>query len=178
MAWPRRNAPLVLLGAALLASAALLLALSHGLTFFQDTWEFLINRRDFSADALLKPHNEHIVVFPVAIQIFLLEVFGMTSAAPEYVLLICALLVVAVLLFVYVRRRVGPWPALIAAVLLLFLGPAWQDILWPFELGFVGSVLFGLAMLLALDRDDRKGNIAACAFLVVSAGFSSLGLSF
>lgn len=178
MAWPRRNVPVVLLGAALLASAALLLALTHGLTYFQDTWEFLINRRSFSADALLTPHNEHIVLIPVTIQLLGLKVFGMTSAAPEYVLLILALLVTATLLFVYVRRRVGPWPALMAAVLLLFLGPAWQDILWPFELGFVGSLLFGLAMLLALDRNDRRGDIAACVFLVVSAGFSSLGVSF
>lgn len=178
MAWPRRNAPLVLLGAALLASAALLFALVHGLTYFQDTWEFLINRRDFSVDALLEPHNEHIVLIPVVLQILGLKIFGMGSAAPEYVLLILALLASATLLFVYVRRRVGPWPALMAAVLLLFLGPAWQDILWPFEIGFVGSVLFGLAMLLALDRDDRKGDIAACAFLIVSAGFSSLGISF
>lgn len=178
MAWPRRNAPVLLLGAALLASAALLLALTHGLTFFQDTWEFLMNRRDFSADSLLKPHNEHIGVVQVAIQIALLEVFGMSSAAPEHVLLILALLVAATLLFVYARRRVGPWLALMATVLLLFLGPAWQDILWPFELGFVGSVLFGLAMLLALDRDDRKGDVGATVFLTVAAGFSSLGLSF
>jgi hypothetical protein len=162
----------------LLAAAALLLALTHSLTFYQDTWEFLINRHDLSVDALLRPHNEHIVVIPVAIEMFLLNVFGMTSALPEYVLLTLALLVTATLLFVYVRRRLGPWPALMAAVLLLFLGPAWQDILWPFELVFVSSILFGIAMLLALDRDDRRGDIAACVFLTLSAGSSSLGLSF
>jgi hypothetical protein len=156
----------------------LLLELTHGLTFFQDTWEFLINRRALTADAILTPHNEHIVVVPVLIELFLLNVFGMTSALPEYLLLIAAELVTATLLFVYVRRRVGPWPALMAAVLLLFLGPAWWDILWPFELGFVGSILFGIAMLLALDREDRKGDIAATVFLAIAAGFSSLGISF
>jgi hypothetical protein len=170
--------PVALLGAALLASASLLLALSSDLTFFQDTWEFLINRREVTVDALLEPHNEHIVLVPVAIELLLLRLFGMTSATPEYVLLIAALLVSATLLFVYVRRRIGPWPALFAAVLLLFLGPAWQDILWPFEIGFAGSALFGLSMLLALDRGDRRGDLAACAFLAISAGFSSLGLSF
>jgi hypothetical protein len=178
MAWPRRNAPVVLLGAALLASALLMLKLTHGLTFFQDTWEFLLNRHDLTSDALLKPHNEHIVVIPVAIELFFLHVFGMSSALPEYLLLIVALLVAAALLFVYLRRRVDPWLALMASGLLLFLGPAWWDILWPFELGFVGSLLFGLAMLVALDREDRAGDVAACAFLVLAAGFSSLGLSF
>ncbi len=178
MAWPRRNVPIVLLGIALLASAALLFALVRELTFFQDTWEFLLNRHDISADALLRPHNEHIVVIPVALELFFLHAFGMSSAAPEYVLQALALLVTATLLFVYVRRRLGPWPALFAAVLLLFLGPAWWDILWPFEIGFVGSLLFGIAMLLALDRKDARGDAAACLFLVLSAGFSSLGISF
>jgi hypothetical protein len=178
MAWPRRNVPTVLLGAALLAAAVLLFALTRELTFFQDTWSFLLNRHEWTSDALLMPHNEHIVVIPVALELFFLDVFGMSSAAPEYVALILALLVTATLLFVYVRRRLGPWPALFAALLLLFLGPAWWDILWPFELGFVGSLLFGIAMLLALDRDDRRGDVAACVFLVLSAGFSSLGISF
>ena len=70
---------------------------------------------------MFKPHNEHIVVIQVVIEVILLETFGMTSATPEYVLLILALLVTATLLFVYVRRRIGPWPALMAAVVLLFL---------------------------------------------------------
>ncbi|HWW67128.1 MAG TPA: hypothetical protein VNY83_04025 [Solirubrobacterales bacterium] len=114
----------------------------------------------------------------MAIEQLLLRLFGMTSAMPEFVVLTILLLVTAVLVFVYVRRRVGPWPALMAAVLLLFLGPAWQVLLWPFEIGFVGSTLFGVAMLLALDRGDRRWDIAACVFLAISLGFSSLGLAF
>lgn len=178
MTWTRRNAPLVLLGAALLASGAMLLVLTRDLTFFQDTWEFLINRRDLTVDNLLRPHNEHIVLIPVSIELFFLHVFGMSSALPEYLLLIAMVLVAAVLLFVYAQRRVGPWPALMATALLLFIGPAWSDLLWPFELAFVGSVLFGLAMLLALDRDDGRGDVFACVFLAISAGFSSLGITF
>lgn len=178
MAWPKRNAPVVLLGAALLASAVLLLALERNLTFFQDTWAFLMHRRAFSADAFLEPHNEHIVVIPVALEKLLVAVFGMTSAAPEQVAMTLVLLATAALVFIYVRRRTGPWPALFVAVLLLFLGPAWQVLLWPFEVGFAGSMLFGIAVLLGLDRDDRRGDVAACAFLVVSIGFSSLGVAF
>jgi hypothetical protein len=173
-----RRAPELSLGAALVAAAAILLYLTRELTFLQDTWEFLMNRRDLTVEALMRPHNEHIVVIPVLLEQSLLRLFGMTSARPEYVLLTAALLVTASLLFVYVRRRVGPWLALFAAVLLLFLGPAWEAILWPFEISFVGSVLFGIAMLLALDRDDLRGDIAACAFLILSFGFSSVGIPF
>jgi hypothetical protein len=178
MAWTRRNAPLALLGVALLAAGAMLLVLTRELTFFQDTWEFLMNRRDLSVDSLLRPHNEHIVLIPVAIEIFFLHVFGMSSALPEYLLLIAMALVTAVLLFAYARRRVGDWLALMGTVLLLFIGPAWSDLLWPFELAFVGSVLFGIAMLLALDREGKPGDALACVLLTVSAGFSSLGIAF
>lgn len=174
----KRNAPLVLLGLALLAAAWVLLDYAHGLAPFQDSWEFLMHRRGLSVDALMRPHNEHIVVIPVAIEQLLLRVFGMGSATPEFVVLTVLLLATAALVFVYVRRRMGAWPALMAAVILLFLGPAWQVLLWPFEIGFVGSVLFGLAMLLALDREDRRGDIVACASLAIAIGFSSLGVAF
>lgn len=173
-----RNAPAVLLGTALAVSVALQLYLTRDMTFLQDTWAFLMNRRDFTPDALFTPHNEHIVAIPVAIEQLLVQVFGMSSATPEFVLLALSLAATAFLLFVYVRRRVGPWLALFAAVLLLFLGPAWEVLLWPFEISLVGSSFFGIAMLLALDRDDRRGDIAACAFLCLAFGFSTIGLSF
>lgn len=178
MAWTRRNAPLVLLGAALLASGVMLLVLTRNLTFFQDSWDFMMNRRDLTVDTLLRPHNEHIVLIPVAIELFFLHAFGMSSALPEYLLLIAMLLAAGVLLFVYARRRVGDWLALMATALLLFIGPAWQDLLWPFQLAFVGSILFGIAMLVALDRDDTVGDVLACVCLTIAAGFSSLGIPF
>jgi hypothetical protein len=156
----------------------MLLILGRGTTFFQDTWAFLLDRQDLSARAFLMPHNEHMVAMPVAIEKASVGMFGMTTELPERIVLTVAVLVTASLFFVYVRRRVGDWPALIAAVLLLFLGPAWTDMLWPFQLGFVGSALFGIAMLLALDRGDRRGDVAACIFVSLAMCFSSLGLPF
>jgi hypothetical protein len=176
--WLKRNAATLLLGAALVVAAVVLLTYSSGLAPFQDSWEFLMRRRGFSVDAFMRPHNEHIVVIPVAIDQLLLRIFGMGSARPEFVVLTAFLLATAALVFVYVRRRAGAWPALIAAVVLLFLGPAWQVLLWPFEIGFVGSVLFGVAMLLALERGDRRGDVLACVSLAVAIGFSSLGVAF
>jgi len=178
MEWQKRNAPTVLLGVALLASAVLISVLCWELTFFQDSWAFLLDRQGYSPDVFLAPHNEHIVVLPVAITKLLLEVFGMTSGLPEMFAMTLTLLVSGALLFFYVRRRLGPWPALMAAVLLLFLGSAWPILLWPFENEFTGAVMGGLGMLLMLDRDDRRGDAWACLLLVVSIGFGSLGLAF
>jgi hypothetical protein len=173
-----RNASLVLLAALLAAAAAVLLHYGHNLTFFQDTWEFLMHRRHLSADAILEPHNEHIVAIPVLINQALLRIFGMSSMTPELVALVVTLLGTAALVFVYVRRRLGPWPALMATALLLFLGPAWQDLLWPFQIGFAGSSLFGVATLLALENESERWDRAACAFLALAIAFSSLGLPF
>jgi len=173
-----RNAPNLLFAAALAGAAVLFLALTWHFTFLLDTWEFLMNRRDFTADAFFTPHNEHIVVLPVAIQQLFLHLFGMDSARPEYVLLTIGLLASDFLLFAYLRRRVGPWPALFGALLILFLGPAWELLLWPFEISLLGSVLFGLATLLVLERRDRVGDLLACLFLAISLGFSTLGIPF
>src|SRR4051794_13482797 len=159
-----RNPPAWILLAVLAMTVVGTLAATAGMTFYQDTWAFLIDRQDLSANSLFYPHNEHLVVFPVLIEMALIRVFGMSNATPEYVLLAIFLVVTALLLYIYMQRRVGPWLALFGAVIVLTLGPAWEVLLWPFEITFIGPILFGLAMLLALERGDRPGDVAACVF--------------
>jgi hypothetical protein len=160
------------------ASAVLLMALQWDLTFFQDSWAFLLERRDFSTDSFLRPHNEHLVLLQVGVTQLCLGLFGMTSALPEAAVMTMSLLGSALLLFVYVRRRTSPWLALMAATLVLFLGSAWMILLWPFEIEFSGAMVAGLGMLLMLERGDSRGDAWACLLLAVSIGFGSLGLSF
>ncbi len=173
-----RNAPVLVLCAALAAAVAMTLVLTSKFTFLFDTWDLLMARQELTADNLFRPHNEHLIVFPVLIEQGLVRVFGMDTAVPEQVVLALFLAATAALFFVYVSRRVGPWLGLFAAILILCLGPAWEALLWPFEITFIGPVLFGLAMLLALEREDRAGDLWACLFLVLSIGFSGLGLPF
>jgi hypothetical protein len=169
---------LLCLAAALACSGAYLLILQSHLTFFLDDWMFLLDRRGFSAPVFLDPHNDHIAILPVAIYKALLALFGMNSAMPFAIVSTLVFLLSAVLLFTYVRRRVGDWPALLGSILILFLGAGWTDLLWSFQIGFSGSIAAGLGALLALDRDDRKGDLVACALLVISTSFSELGISF
>lgn len=178
MNWRRLEAPSVLLWVALLISAVLLLALQWNLTFFQDTWAFLLERQGHSLDDFLRPHNEHLVVLPVVVTKLCVGIFGMTDPRPETVAMTLTLLVSAALLFAYVRRRTSAWLALMAATLVLFLGSAWMILLWPFEIEFSGSMMAALGMLLALDREDSRGDVWACVLLVISIGFGSLGLPF
>jgi hypothetical protein len=178
VAWPRRNLPVVLLGGALLLAAAMLLVAEWHVTFFQDTFDLLLDRRPWTVDSFLAPWNEHIVAGPTLVTKVLLAVFGMSSNTPEQLVMGLTVLAVPVLLFAWMRRRAGDWMALIAAVLFLFLGSAWPVILWPFESFFTLPIAFGLAMLLFLDREDAKGDAWACAMLVAATLSSTLGLSF
>jgi hypothetical protein len=160
------------------ASACLLLYLGSKLTFLLDDWEFLLYRHGVNADSVLDPHGEHIVALPVLVYKALQATVGMGSALPYRVVSVALFLLSAALLFVYLRRRVGDWPALAATAVVLFLGAAWEDLLWSFQMTYFGSVAAGLAALLALEREDRRREAIACALLVVSILFSSLGLSF
>jgi hypothetical protein len=51
-------------------------------------------------------------------------------------------------------RRAGadPWISTAAVILLGFLGAGAEDLAWAFQIGFVGSVLFGLVAIELLDR--------------------------
>jgi hypothetical protein len=160
------------------ASWALLLILESQLTFFADEWGFILDRRGWSVGDFLDPHNDHIAVALAAIYKLLLATFGMESAFPFQVVSTLVFLLSAVLLFLYLRRRVGDWLALLGSALILFLGASYIDLLWPFQIGFTGSIAAGLGALLALDRDDRAGDRIACALLVVSLAFSELGAPF
>src|SRR5919201_801363 len=140
----QRGTPAALLGIAMVASGTLLLALGGHLTFLFDDWVFLIYRRGWSAHALLDPHNEHIALIPVVIYKLLLAIFGMGSAFPFRVVATLLFLTSVVLLFAWLRRRVGDWLALAGAVLILFLGAAYEDLLFAFQMAFFGSVAAGL----------------------------------
>ena len=174
----RAHPATILFVAAAAASAGLLLFLGSRLTFFLDDWEFLIYRRGFNAEAILHPHGENIAIGPVLVYKALLATFGMDSAFPFRVVAVATFIASVATLFVYVRSRAGEWVALAAAIAILFLGAAWEDLLWPFQVGYFVSMGAGLGALLALEREDVRGDAAAGALLAVSVGFSSLGLPF
>ncbi|MEK6252028.1 MAG: hypothetical protein AABM43_08820 [Actinomycetota bacterium] len=172
------NPAILLLGGAVLASGALLLVLGSQLTFLLDDWDFLLYRRGWTPHSLLDPHFGHLSPIPIVVYKALLATFGMDSILPFNVVSTLVFLLSAVLLFVYLRRRIDDWLALISTTVILFLGAAWEDLLWPFQIGFFGPMTCGLGMLLSLEREDRTGDRLACVLLTGSMSFSSLGLPF
>jgi hypothetical protein len=160
------------------AAGVLIVVLGSKLTFILDDWTYILYRRDFSGDAFFMPANEHLVAGAVAIWKLLLSGFGMGSLVPFRVVSTALFLLGDWFLFVWIRRRLGPWPALIAALPVIFLGAAFEDLLWFSSITFLGSLTCGLGMLVALDRRDRLGDGFACAWLIGTMLFSSLWVPF
>jgi hypothetical protein len=173
-----RNPAVVCLGALVALSGAVQVALGSHLVLYGDEWNMVFERRGFSAGVFLDPHNTHLIAAVVAVYKLLLATFGMSSPLPFHVVSTFAYLLAAVLVFVYARRRMGDWPALFGTTVILFLGTSAVDILSPFQMFFSGSIAAGIGALLALDRDDRLGDVIACVLLVVATSFSEVGLAF
>ena len=173
---PDPRLPVVLLGLLSLVAFVLILVLGRDITFYYDEWDFVLGRAGHSADVFLKPHNEHISVVPVLVYKVLFKTVGLEHHWPYLVVLALMHVALGISVFVLARRRVGPWAALIVTALLLFMGLAWQNMVWAFQIGFVGSVLGGVLALVALDTSGRRSDIVACVALVFSILCSSLGV--
>lgn len=183
----RARPPVHPVGAELLAWAGLVVASCGAaawlfyetarFTFFRDEWAFIV-RRENDVETFLVPHGEHLTLVPVAIYKLLLNAVGLDGYWAFRLVLIAAHLAVAAFLFELVRRRVGSVGALAAAAVLLFLGPAWEDILWPFQVNILGAVAAGLAMLLVLETRGKASDAAAAALATLSLAFGSIGIAF
>lgn len=177
MSGRRLGATPVLL-AAMAAAAVWIVTLGSKLTFLLDDWGYIVLRRGDDFENWVRPDNEHFVAAPVTIWKLLIAVFGIDSMLPYKLVSTALFLLGAWFLFVWMRRRVGEWPALIGVVALLFCGAAFDDLLWFASITFLGSMAGGMGMLVALDRRDRTGDRLACLGLTVSLCFSSLWVAF
>jgi hypothetical protein len=174
----RIAAATVALAALLLAAALLLLYAGRRLTFFYDEWAFILGRRGGALHTYLDPHNGHFSLFPVAVYKLLFATVGLRHYTPYRLVGIVLHVLCATLLYVLARRRLGPAQALVPTALLLFMGTAFQDLLWPFQIGFLGSVAGGLGALALLEGEGRRTDMAAAALLVWSVSSSGAGVAF
>lgn len=161
----------------LLVAAVLFVRETRGTTLSFDEWTWALHRRGSSLATFLTPHNGHLSLVPIVIYKILFATAGLGDYAPYRALVIGAHLCCVALVFVYAKRRASGFVALSAAALILFLGPAWQNFLWPFQIAWLISIGTGLGALLLLDRHDRRGNAGACALCACSLASSGIGLA-
>jgi hypothetical protein len=115
------------------------------------------------------------VTLPVLAYRALFNVFGLRSYVPYQSVVVVAHLATAVLLRVIMRRAgVRPWTATIVASVFVLFGPGEENIVWAFQVAFVGAIMFGLVHLILSDHDgpiDRRdwfGLLAGAASLMCS----------
>jgi hypothetical protein len=171
--------PATLLAAgAMVLSGGLLIHWLGRLTFWRDEWDFLLHRRGWSLDTFLEPFVEQLLAIPILIYRVLVGAFGMDSPLPFQIVAVLLFLASIAMLFVYVRRRVGEWLALAAILPILFLGPSWDDLLFPFQMALFACIACGIGALLALERRERLWDLAAMVLLLLALFSFALGIAF
>ena len=173
------RAGLLALGAGF-AAFGVLLFLGRNLIFFYDEWTLITQSPRWTLVSFFQPHNEHwSTLLKLTYEALLLTV-GLRSYLPYLALALALHVASALLVFVLVRRRAGEVPALVACVLILLIGAGSEDLFWAFQIGFNGSIAFGLAAMVLLDRPDAswRALVGASAALLGSLMFSGVGLLF
>ncbi|MSX02781.1 MAG: hypothetical protein F2813_06430 [Actinobacteria bacterium] len=172
-----RWAAALLLAAMVLASVAVIHQ-SRGTLAWFDEWDFIIGRRGLAANVLLDAHNGHLVVAPLLLYKLLLSVAGITHHWVFSAALLALHLLVGGGVFVFAKRRIGELGAAVAAGFVLFCFAASDDLIWTFQISFLMSVAFGVWMLVALDRDDRGGDLVASLCLAGALASAAIGIPF
>jgi hypothetical protein len=169
----------ILLGLASLLAISLALYFSRGRTFALDEWKYLVERRAWTWDSLMVPDNGHLMAIPMAVYKLLADLFGATSHLPfSLVTAVIAQVVIPALLYILARPSLGPFGALVPAVLVAFLGSGWEVMMSSAAFNNQFGLAFGLATLLCLRRRDRAGDLGAAVLLTCSLFSYSIGLAF
>jgi hypothetical protein len=174
-----------LLGLAMLASGVWIMWSGRGLGIHGDEVFYighLVDRNGVTEplhgiEYFFAPHNSHLVLIGRLIFSAIYNVFGTTYWVLRAAEMLGVLVAVG-LFYVLVQRRTTAWIALAFSISLLFLGYAQETFLWPFDLHTVYSAAFGLGALLALEREDRKGDLGACVLLVLAVLTLEVGIAF
>lgn len=171
--------------AAIPVSIVLLTYLTRHAWFRGDEFNFLVGRRRGWAeghyiDVLFAPHMEHWSTGPIVLYLGLFRVFRFSSYLPYLALVWVFHVTVAVCLrLVLLRVGVGRWLAAAGGVVVLLLGSGMENLVWAFQLGFVGTVALGLIALLLSDHDGPLGrrDVLGVAVLVVALTFTGVALT-
>jgi predicted small integral membrane protein len=170
--------PVAVLAAMAVASFALIMYLGRSLsTFLYDEWNIALNRLDWNLDTLLRPHNEHLVAFPVLVFKTMFATVGFAPYWPYRALIAALVVLCGVLVYRYARPRIGPRLALVPAALAMLVGQGAQDVIWPFQIALVTPVACGVGLLLCLDRGTRRAERLGAGLIALALASSAVGLA-
>jgi hypothetical protein len=163
-----------------LTALGLILYLARRFDFYYDEWDFVLGAPHWTLRDYFLPHNEHWSTLPSVIYKVLFLTVGARTYLPFMGEILLLHVATAFLLFLIIRRRSGDLLGLAAAAMMLFLGRGFENILWAFQVGFVGSIVFGLLAIYLLDTAGARplSVLLASASLLLSLMSSGIGLFF
>jgi hypothetical protein len=154
--------------------------IGRGQWFFLDEWDFLATRDARSLDDLLSPHFQHWTTVPIISYRLLWSIFGLHEYWPYQLVAVLAHVAVAALLFVVMRRvGVNPWITTAAASLFALFGSGSGNVIWAFQITFIGALMFGLLQLCLADHAGAIGwrDLAALGAGMLALMCSGVGLT-
>jgi len=150
---------------------------SNNRTFQYDEWNFVLNRWQFNPDSFLQPHNSHFSIFPATIYWILLQIAGLNHYGVYQLAGYFAHIFVASVLAILIAKKLGKIAAIALGVSILFLGAGVENILWPFQIGAMLSLVGYLMAIYFLDSSLPKRNILVLLALLLSIGSAGFGIA-
>jgi hypothetical protein len=162
---------------AAVAAFALIIYLGLGMTFFADEWAFIESRAMTDPGTWWAPHNEHWSTLAIIAYRALVETVGIGSYVPYLATVAMLHIVVGALVFALLERSSGPIVALAGSSIVLVFGSGFENLLWGFQVGFVGSLALGLGAMALMDRGPSPGRaVIVAGILLASLASSGVGL--
>jgi hypothetical protein len=169
---------LAILAAAMAVAAGLLLHWGRGQVMAGDDLFYAQRLAESSLGHAILHSNLYLLALPMALYEGMFELFGIGSYLPYRLLAVALGLLCAGLFYAIARRRIGPWLALAPTVLLLFYGSGGEELLTGTRIPSLVAIASGLGAVLALERQDRPGDVLAALLLCVSATSHPTGIGF
>ena len=155
----------LILAAGMIVSIAVTLYFGRGTTFSGDEVAWVVTSPNLDLQTALYPHGGHLELVSRVTYSVLLNVFGL-DYLPYRLLTAVAVCLTSGLLFAWLSSRVPRVVALVPCFILLFFGSDPLHALQGNGFTVLLAISLGLAALLALQRDDHAGDLAASVLLV------------
>lgn len=161
--------------ASLVVGFAFIMVLQRSQWFFFDEWVFV----KFNGPSVFAPHVGHWSTSAVLVWYALRGFFGLNSYLPFALVVTLFHLAIAHLVWRIARLAgAGDWIATAAVAVLVFLGTGAENILWAFQIGFLGGLGLGLlAFYLATGENvSRRRFVAILAVALFALTWSGTAI--
>ncbi len=160
----------------MVAAFAVILYLSRGMALSPDEVSWFLTTPQLSPREALEPYGGALLATTRVVYWALFEVFG-AGYLPFRILAAATVLLTVGVFYAYASKAIGRVAALAPSLVLLFFGPDALHVLAGNTFTVLLPIACGICALLAVDRGDRRGDVAACVLLCLAVVTYSTGLA-